>query len=140
MPSTINENTTMPNLKLSVTAQVTSGPALTFLDTLTPEGYGSAVITVPGGSTGADKVTVRLAADTLSLLMITSDKYSDAITIESGTAGGLPTMPLTKPVFLSGGALDLLGAHGGELTVENTGAAGTDDAVLTILSAGEVTP
>jgi hypothetical protein len=123
----------MPDLKLTVTAQIASGPALTFLDILKPEGYGSTTITVPGGGS---TVKVRLAADTLALLMVTSDKYSDKIKISSG--GGVP-LPLTNPLILSGGALALLSDHK-EITVENSGNVGTDDAVLTILSAGDVTP
>lgn len=129
----------MPDLKLTVTAQISSGPALTFLDTLQPEGYGSTTITVPGGSTTTDKIKVRLAADKLALLLITSDKFSDKIKIENGTGAAKRVLPLTNPVLLSGGALDLLSDHK-ELTIENSGAAGTDDAVLTILSAGDVTP
>ena len=129
----------MPDLKLTVTAQVTAGPALTFLDALQPEGYGQTAVTVPGGSTGAGKVKVRLAADKLILLMITAGKYSDKVKIENGTGAAKRIVPLTNPVVLSGGALDLLSDHK-ELTIENSGAAGTDDAVITILSAGDVTP
>jgi len=129
----------MPELKLTMTAQISSGPALTLLDSLQPEGYGSIAISVPGGSTGAGKVKVRLAADKLSMLMITSDRFSDKIKIENGTGAGARTVPLTNPLLLSGGALDLLTDHQ-ELTIENTGAAGTEDAVITILSAGDVTP
>jgi len=129
----------MPDLKLTVTAQIASGPALTFLDTLKPEGYGSTSITVPGGSTGTKKVKVRLAADTLALLMVTSDKYSDKIKVSNGSGAAERVFPLTNPLILSGGALALLSDQK-EITIENSGAVGTDNAVLTILSAGDVTP
>ena len=129
----------MPDLKLTVTAQIASGPALTFIDALKPEGYGSTSITVPGGSTGTKKVKVRLAADTLALLMVTSNKYSDKIKISNGTGTGERILPLTNPLILSGGALALLSDHT-EITIENSGTVGTDDAVLSILSAGDVTP
>ncbi|MDA1276725.1 MAG: hypothetical protein O2960_22125 [Verrucomicrobia bacterium] len=136
----------MPDLKLTVTAQISSGPALTFLDTLQPEGYGSTTITVPGGSsiepapsTVDKRVKVRLAADKLALLMITADKYSDKIKISNGSGADERIVPLTNPLLISGGVLDLLTDHE-ELTIENSGAAGADDAVLTILSAGDVTP
>lgn len=136
----------MPDLKLTVTAQISSGPAFTFLDTLQPEGYGSTTITVPGGSsiepapsTVDKRVKVRLAADKLALLMITADKYSDKIKISNGSGADERIVPLTNPLLISGGVLDLLTDHE-ELTIENSGAAGADDAVLTILSAGDVTP
>jgi hypothetical protein len=130
----------MPDFKLNVTVQVAAGPALTFLDTLKPEGYGHTTLSVPGGSTGSNKVKVRLASDQLELLMITADKYSDKIKLLSGTGPSQRSLLLTKPVLLSGGAVDLLGDHKGELTIENSGAAGPGDAVITILSAGDVTP
>ena len=129
----------MQDIKLTVTAQIASGPALTFIDSLKPEGYGSTSITVPGGSTGTSKVKVRLAADSLAVLMITSVKYSDKIKIENGAGAAKRILPLTNPLILSGGALALLSDHK-EITIENSGTVGTDDAVLSILSAGDVTP
>ena len=129
----------MPDLKLTVTAQIASGPALTFPDNLKPEGYGSTVIPVPGGSTGTKKIKVRLAADTLALLMVTSTKYSDKIKISNGSGTSERILPLTNPLILSGGALALLSDHK-EITIENAGTVTTDDATLTILSAGDVTP
>jgi len=130
----------MPNLRLNVTAQVTGGPAMTFLENLQPEGYGQISIEVPGGSTGSGKVKVRLAADVLDLLLITSTTYSDKIKLESGTGSGARSFLLTSPVLLSGGAIELLGDHQGQLTIENSGTAGADDTTITILSAGDVTP
>jgi hypothetical protein len=85
-------------------------------------------------------VKVRLASDKLEILAITADKYSAKIKFTSGTGAGQRTLPLTKPVLLTGGAVDLLGDHQGELTIENSGTVGADDAVITILSAGDVTP
>ena len=130
----------MSNLRLNVTVQVTGGPAMTFLENLQPEGYGQIAIHVPGGSTGADAVKVRLAPDVLDLLLITSTIYSDKLKVDSGTGGGARSFLLTHPVLLSGGALELLGDHQGELTIENLGVAGADDTTITILSAGDVTP
>ena len=126
----------MPELKLTVTAQVSGGPALSFVETLQPEGYGSTTILVPAGSTGTSRVKVRLPADELSLLLITAETYSDQVKIGNGTGTDERILPLEHPILLSGGALDLLTDHE-ELLIENSG---TDDAVLTILASGDVTP
>ncbi len=130
----------MPDLKLIVTAQIPAGPALSFTDLMTPEGYGQTKIPLIHGTT----VKIRLASDAPDILMVTSEKYSTAaakITMETGPVGaGRRTVELIKPLFLSGGAIALLGNHQGEITLIHAGTTAAHDTVVTILSAGDVTP
>ena len=130
----------MPDLKLVVTAQIPEGPALSIVDTMTLEGYGQTTILLPHAS-GA--VKIRLASDTLDLLMITSEKYSTStaqIMMETGTGAGKRVVELTKPLILLGGSIALLGDHKGEITLKNAGTLVTHDTTITVLSAGDVTP
>jgi hypothetical protein len=132
--------TAMPDIKINLAAQVTGGPSVAYARTLSPEGFALSTIKIPGGTTAAAPIQVKLASDKLDLLAITSSRYSDKIIVETGTGGALRQIKLTGPCVLTIGADVLLSGHNGLVKLSNTGATPAEDADITILSAGDVTP